>query len=108
MVLSRSKQTAIAFTFGLALLAGAAPALARGGTSHGASPMQSGSGTMGAGRGSPTGSGSNPSSGHGGTSTSASGGVISSGAAPFTPLTPSTGPSDGLPAMQELPQIAPP
>ena len=34
MALSHSKQTAIALTFGLALLASAAPALARGGTSQ--------------------------------------------------------------------------
>jgi hypothetical protein len=27
---------------------------------------------------------------------------------PFTPLTPSTGPSDGLPPAQQLPQLAPP
>ena len=112
MVLSHSRQTAIALTFGLALVAGTLPALARGGTSHGASPMHSGSGTTGMpgpGRGSPPGSGSSgSSSGHGGTSTSASGGAVNSGLAPFTPLTPSTGPSDNLPPMQELPQIAPP
>jgi hypothetical protein len=106
MAVSHSKQTAIALTFGLAYLASALPALARGGTGHAVSPMQSGSGTTGPGRGSPPGSGS--SSGHGGTSTSASGGVLSSGPTPFTPLTPSTGPSDNLPPMQELPQIAPP
>jgi hypothetical protein len=111
MAPSHSKQTAIALTFGLALLAGTVPALARGGTSHGASasPMHSGSGTMGAGRGSPPGSGSSGSaSGHGGTSTSASGGVLNTGPAPLTTLTPSSGPSDNLPPMQELPQIAPP
>jgi hypothetical protein len=113
MALSHTKQTAIALTFGLALLASAVPALARGGTSHGASasPMHSGSGTMGPGRRSPPGSGSGSSgssSGHGGTSTSASGSVINTGPAPFTPLTPSSGPSDNLPPMQELPQIAPP
>ena len=113
MVPSHAKQTAIALTFGFALLAGAAPALARGGASHGASALHSASVTTVPGRGSSPGSGSGSGSssgslGRGGTTTPASGGVINTGPAPFTPLVPSTGPSDNLPPMQELPLIAEP
>lgn len=119
MLLNRSPRTLVTVTFGVALCSGAAAALARGGAGHGTMPGQAGA-TITATPGSPsrsppssgTGQSGGASSGSGssrsGGSSSSSSTIGSTGPLPFTPLTPSTGPSDGLPPRQELPQtIAP-
>ena len=121
---NRSPSAMISITFGVALLIGAPSALARGGGAHamagGAAhgvtgqamlPGQSGSTatTMpGATAGSPSRLPPASGSSRSGSPSSSSGAGISTEPLPFTPLTPSTGPSDGLPPRQELPQtIAP-
>jgi hypothetical protein len=117
MVCNRSAPTLTATILALALCACTASAYARGGGGHGGSTSaQSATTQMSvsapkspptSGSGQPSGSGSNTSGRSSGGSSTTSVGVSFSGPLPFTPLTPSTGPSDNLPPRQELPDIAP-
>ena len=120
MPLDRCSRTLVAVTFGVALFSGAESALARGGAGHGTMPGQAGatiSATLGSPIRSPPGSGTGQSGGassgsgsrrSGGSSSGSSTSISNTAPLPFTTLTPSTGPSDGLPPRQELPQtIAP-